>query len=575
MRLLYCILLCLSMSMTVAQELQLGPDKVRRLDSLFKIQYPPGDPGVVVLVARDGRPFYRKAFGMANLEANQAMSADHKLGIGSISKQFAAVAILLLEQDGKLRVSDDIRKYLPSYNTYGRRVTIEHLLSHTSGIPSYTELYGFDTIANRQISNHQLVKFFESRPPLFEPGTNWSYSNSGYVLAAIIVEKVSGMPFNEFLQQRIFKPLMMTETTFGSSDFILPGKTGEYSGPTPKGRVKMETQYHWYWAYGAGQIISTVDDMLKWDDALYNPGFLRPDLVATAHKGFILADGSPAHYGLGWAVDDFGSRTAVRHGGSIGGYRAEGIRIPEDHLYILLLSNTAATNSGLTANKILSILYDKSGLEEKKAGQQSWTELEGMYQSPNAGLRLQTNFGPRPSHYTVRVDSLNRVTAQRTGGATITLSPAGKDTLFDKNNPYQAWVVQRNAAGAVEGIRFRHYFPNYGPERFNPKVAQQLPPAPVPAKADSAAVAKFTGWYEHPFGDRVRVLYEKGQLYMEQPPINTRTALHWLQGNTCWVKETDMEVKFDADAKGRITGMRFFSGFYDNILRRIEEIYVP
>ncbi len=575
MRLICCIVLCLSVSVAVAQQLRLGPDKVRRLDSLLKLQFPAGDPGAVVLVAREGKPFYRKAFGMANLEANQPMSADHKLGIGSISKQFAAVAILLLQQEGKLRVSDDIRKYLPAYNTYGRKITLENLLSHTSGIPSYTELYGFDTIANRQISNHQLVKFFESRPPIFEPGTNWSYSNSGYVLAAIIVEKLSGMPFNDFVQQHIFKPLMMTESTFGSSDFILPGKTGEYSGPTPKGRVKMETQYHWYWAYGAGQIISTVDDMLKWDDALYNPAFLRPDLVATAHKGFVLADGSPAHYGLGWAVDEFGNRTAVRHGGSIGGYRAEGIRIPEDHLYVLLLSNTATTNSGLTANRILSILYDKSGLEEKKAGQQSWKEVEGVYASPNAGLRLQTNFGPRPAFITIRVDSLNRVTAQRTGGTATALSPAGKDTLFDKNNPFQAWVIQRNAAGAVEGIRFRHYFPNYGPERFNPRTSGQIPTAPVPAKADSAALAKFTGWYEHPFGERVQVRYENGQLFMEQPPVNSRTTLHWLQGNTCWVKETDMEVKFDTDAKGRITGMHFHTGFQENNLRRVEEIYQP
>ncbi len=281
------------------------------------------------------------------------------------------------------------------------------------------------------------------------------------------------------------------------------------------------------------------------------------------------------HYGLGWAVDEFGNQTAVRHGGSIGGYRAEGIRIPEDHLYVLLLSNTATTNSGLTANRILSILYDKSGLEEKKAGQQSWKEVEGVYASPNAGLRLQTNFGPRPAYITIRVDSLNRVTAQRTGGTASTLSPAGKDTLFDKNNPFQAWVIQRNAAGAVEGIRFRHYFPNYGPERFNPRTSGQIPTAPVPAKADSAALAKFTGWYEHPFGERVQVRYENGQLFMEQPPVNSRTTLHWLQGNTCWVKETDMEVKFDADAKGRITGMRFHTGFHENILRRVEEIYLP
>jgi CubicO group peptidase (beta-lactamase class C family) len=558
---------------STAQQLTVNPDKIRSLDSLLRAQYPAADPGVVVIAAKDGKPFYRKAFGMSNLEQNIALTADHKLGIGSISKQFAAVSILLLQQEGKLNIKDDIRKYLPAYNSYGKTITIEHILSHTSGIPSYTELYGFDTIRNRLISNHQLVKFFESRPLLFEPGSNWSYSNSGYVLAAIIVEKVSGMPFNDFMQQRIFRPLMMTETALGTSDFIIPGKTGEYSGPTPKGRLKMETQYNWYWAYGAGQIVSTVDDMLKWDDGLYNPAFLRPDLRDIAHRSFILKDGNPANYSLGWAIDGFGNKTMVRHGGAIGGYRAEGMRIPEDHVYVLVLSNTATTNSSVLSNRILSILYDLPALKEVKEGQQNWKDIEGVYESLNAGLRLQTNFGSKPAFLTIRVDSANRVSAQRTGAAPVSLSPAGKDMLFDKSNPFVAWKIERNGSGTVEGFRVHYQFPGTGPERYNKRISTALPAARTPEKTDSAALAKYAGWYENAFGNRIRLVIEKNQLVMVQPPIDTRTMVLWVKGNTFWIKETDMEVNFDADAKGKITGMRFFSGIYDNVLRKIEEIY--
>ncbi len=269
-----------------SQQLVIGPEKIKSLDSLYKSSFAASDPGAIIIVAQGGKPVFKKAYGMANLENNVPLNTDHKMGIGSISKQFAAVSIMLLQQEGKLNIKDDIRKYLPAYNTYGKTITIENILSHTSGIPSYTELYGFDTIVNKSISNYQLVKFFEKQPLLFEPGTNWSYSNSGYVLAALIVEKITGKPFNDFLQERIFKPLLMTETSLGSSDFILPGKTGEYSGPTPKGRIKMETQYNWYWAYGAGQIVSTVDDMLKWDEALYNPAFLRADLAGSGPYKF-------------------------------------------------------------------------------------------------------------------------------------------------------------------------------------------------------------------------------------------------------------------------------------------------
>jgi len=570
--LLFLIALSINV-VSYTQPLTIGPEKIKSLDSLYRLSFQSSDPGAIILVAQGGRPVFKKAYGMANLENNVLLNTDHKMGIGSISKQFAAISILLLQQDGKLNIKDDIRKYLPSYNTYGKTITIENILSHTSGIPSYTEMNGFDTIVNNPISNYRLVKFFEKQPLLFEPGTNWSYSNSGYVLAALIVEKITGKPFNDFLQQRIFKPLLMTETSLGSSEFILPGKSGEYSGPTPKGRIKMETQYNWYWAYGAGQIISTADDMLKWDEALYHPGFLRSDLVSLAHKSFILKNGEDAHYGTGWAISTFKTKSMVQHGGSIGGYRAQGMRIPEDHLYILILSNSAATNAGLAANKTLSILYEMPSLKEIRENVQSWKDIEGIYNSPNSGLRLQSNFGNKPAFYTIRVDSTNRVTAQRTSAAPVTLSPAGKDLLFDKTNPFNGWKIERNAQGAVEGIRFTQHFPGYGPERFNKKISGIIPQNTVTGKLDSAGLVKYTGTYETEFGERSKIIIEKGQLFSEDLNIGIKTQLHWISGNNFRVRETGMEIIFDSNPKGIITGAHFFNGFKDIMLKRVEEIY--
>jgi CubicO group peptidase (beta-lactamase class C family) len=555
------------------QPLFIGPEKIKSLDSLYRLTFPSSDPGAIIIIAQGGRPVFKKAYGMANLENSVMLNTDHKMGIGSISKQFAAVSILLLQQEGKLNIKDDIRKYLPSYNTYGKIITIENILSHTSGIPSYTELNGFDTISNKTLSNYQLVKFFEKQPLLFEPGTNWSYSNSGYVLAGLIVEKISGRPFNDFLQQRIFRPLLMTETSLGSSTFILPGKASEYSGPTPKGRMKVETQYNWYWAYAAGQIVSTVDDMLKWDEALYNPEFLTTDLLNIAHKSFILKNGEDAHYGTGWAIASFKNKSMVQHGGSIGGYRAQGMRIPEDHLYVLILSNAAATNASLTANKSLSILYDMPSLKENQENVQSWKEIEGIYSSPNSGLRLQSNFGTKETFYTIRVDSSNRVTAQRTSAAPISLSTSGKDLLFDKTNPFVGWKIERNAQGMVDGIRFTQFFPGYGPERFNKKVSAIIPPKPVPGIIDSNILVKYVGVFEQEFGNRVKINIDKGKLYMEDLVLGIKTQLNWISGNTFWVKETDMQVVFDATAKGIITGAHFFNGFKDIMLKRVEEIY--
>jgi CubicO group peptidase (beta-lactamase class C family) len=410
-------LLLLILPVGQSQDLHIGPEKIKQLDSLFKTFFPATEPGAVILLAQKGTPLFKKAYGMANTELNVPMNTDHKLGIGSISKQFAAIAILLLQQDGKLTIKDDIHRYLPQYNTYGRTITIEHLLSHTSGIPSYTELYGFDSLADRKVSIHKLVTFFETRPLLFEPGSNWSYSNSGYVLAAEIVEKVSGIAFNDFLHQRIFKPLLMNETTMGTSNYTIANKTAEYSGSGNKGRIKMEPQYDWYWAYGAGQIVSTVDDMLKWNEGLYNSGFVKPELLALAHKSYVLSTGSFANYGLGWAIGTFKNRSMIQHGGAIGGYRALGMRVPEDQLYLLTLSNSGIVNTGLINNKALAILYNMPALKESKDSGLVSKDIQGVYEAPSSGLRLQSNFGNIPAYYIVRVDSNNKVTVQRTAGS--------------------------------------------------------------------------------------------------------------------------------------------------------------
>lgn len=560
------ILICKS------QDLRIGPEKIKQLDSLFKTFFPTNEPGGVVILAHKGMPLFKKAYGMANTELNVPMNTDHKLGIGSISKQFAAISIMLLQQDGKLNVKDDIHKYLPNYNTYGRIITIENLLSHTSGIPSYTELYGFDLLVNKKVSVHKLVKFFERRPLLFEPGSNWSYSNSGYVLAAEIVKKISGMSFNDFLQQRIFKPLLMTETTLGTSDYTISNKTAEYAANN-KGRVKMESQYDWYWAYGAGQIVSTVDDMLKWNEGLYNGQFLSPELLSVAHKNYILSTGQPANYGLGWAISSFKNRSMIQHGGAIGGYRAQGMRVPEDHLYLLTLSNSATTNAGLINNKALSILYEMPALKESKDLGLVLKDIEGIYEAPSSGLRLQSNFGAIPVYYTLRVDSNNRVTAQRTGASRIMLSPAGKDAYFDKSNPFTKWQIERTNTGEVSGILFVFHSPGTGPQRFNKKINSTLPPDKKEIKSDSLSMAKFAGLYEHEFGDQLIISGDKNGLLIEELETGLRFKPIWLGENRFYLKDIDWEIIFDSDKKGIINGMHYFNGVYNRQFKKIEELY--
>lgn len=559
-------------SIVTAQPLQVTPGKIKQVDSLYNTMFKPTDAGIVVILAQNGKPLFKKAYGMANIELSVPLNTDHKFGIGSISKQFASVAILLLQQEGKLHIDDDIRKFLPSYNTWGRSISIRNILSHTSGIPSYTEIYYFDTLAGKKISIDKLIKFFESRPLIFEPGTNWSYSNSGYVLAAKIVEKISGMPFNDFLQKRIFQPLLMTETSFGSSEYAPKGKTAEYVAGA-KGPIKVEASYDWYWAYGAGQIISTADDMLKWNEALNDPNFLKSDLLKLAHESFILKDGSDAHYGLGWAVDQIAGKKVIQHGGAIGGYRSQGLRIPDDGLYLLVLSNSGNTNTSLVMNRSLSILYDKSPLKEQKNDIQSWKEIEGIYESLNAGSRLQANFGSQPAFYTIRVDSLNKVTFQRTGGGKNPLTPGGKDLLFDKNAPFTAWKVERDEKGAVQSLRLEQIFPASGPARSNKRISTVIPSAPQEVKADSLFFAQFNGTYEHEYGDRAKITAVKDGLIVEPEEGGPRSRIVYIGNDSFWFKDLNTIYYFETNKKTKQLTMRYFNGSYEILMQRVVDLY--
>jgi CubicO group peptidase (beta-lactamase class C family) len=563
----------LLISFASAQTVEITEAKLKSIDSLFKLQFPATEPGTIMILAKDGKPIMRKAYGMSNIELNVALNTDQKMGIGSISKQFTAVAILLLQQENKLNVKDDIRKYLPQYNTWGRTITIEQILSHTSGIPSYTELPGFDTLADKKVSNSRLIKFFESSPLIFEPGSNWSYSNSGFVLAGIIVEKLTGQPFNDFVEERILRKLNMTNSTFGTSNYALLNKTAEYAGNSPKGKIKMEPQYDWYWAYGAGQIISTVDDMLKWDEALYSKDFMQPELLKVAHTSYQLTTGNPANYGLGWGIAPFGNKTMVQHGGAIGGYRAQGIRIPDDHLYFLVMSNSGTTNSGLIGNKVMSILYDVAPAKEQRNQIQNWKEIEGVYESLNNGSRLQNNYGNMKAFFTIRVDSMNRITVQRSSNAPITLTAAGKDQLFDKSNPFVVWNLNRDANNKVVSYSVNPLIPSMGPIRVNNRIAESSPALKQPAKADSTRLAKYIGLYEYVLGTRTKLVIANHQLYMEDPEFGTKTQLHWLRDNIFWIKELDREVVFLTDKKGVVNALEYSNGMQMIKMSLINELY--
>jgi hypothetical protein len=253
----------------------------------------------------------------------------------------------------------------------------------------------------------------------------------------------------------------------------------------------------------------------------------------------------------------------VQHGGSIGGYRSNGFRIPEDHLYFIILSNSAQTNSSLISNKVLSILYDAPGIQEQHNKKQEWKEIEGLYESASSGLRLQNNFGIKKAYYTITVDSSNRVTAQRSNAAPLTLIPGGQDLLFEKSNPFSGWKLIRNQKGKVESIAFTHFFPGLGPIRYNKKISDSIPTPKIPTQLDSTILSKYIGVYEPRNTDIRLIEQKKNELFMYDPLLGIRIQLNWIKENEFWIKETNTIFLFTKDEFGKIIGATYSNGFED------------
>ena len=240
---------------------------IGEFDKLLSEQFKAGESGCAALVAQKGQILYKKAFGMADIELNVPMQADMVFRIGSITKQFTAVCILQLMEQGKLSLQDEITKFIPDYPTQAHKITIEHLLTHTSGIKSYTGMKNFQDIIRKDMKPEEVIDFFKNQPMEFVPGSKFNYNNSGYFLLGYIIEKVSGKTYPQYLEENIFKPLGMTNTVFGSNSKIIKNRASGYE-PGSDGIVNASLMSMTI-PYAAGSIQSTVEDLYKWHQAVH------------------------------------------------------------------------------------------------------------------------------------------------------------------------------------------------------------------------------------------------------------------------------------------------------------------
>jgi len=528
------------------------------LDSIIAANFDEDGPGGVLLVAKDGEAIYRKGFGYASLELGVKNDPSMSYRIGSISKQFTAVAVLQLAQEGKLSLDDPITKYLPEYNTYGETITVEHLLSHTSGIPSYTENKDFAEVMFQDQTKGQLVSFFEKDSLLFKPGTDWSYSNSGYVLAGLIVEKVSGLDLSEYYQQYIFDPLKMNSTYVGTYDKVQPNTAYGYA-PAANDEYRPAQYLSWSWPYAAGAIISSVDDMLKWDNALNTEKILNREYKALAWKPFILEDGRLANYGFGWGVSRYMNTRIIAHGGGINGFVCMGIRIPEERIYVILLTNSTTVAPGPIAEKIALKAANLPQPQPKPTEEINLNlrDYEGAYQVHTSGGRIVPNYSDEPMYRYITVEN-DTLRSQESGQSKTALIPLKRDLFYFKGSEVSYLHFFRDEKGNVAALEIYEEPVKFGPDEYEPKVDVEMPKEKVEIEVDADILQRYEGLYDFGGGFSMKVVVEGSELFII-PTAQPKQRAYADSENSFFFKEVDASMKF-VEENGEITKMIFTQG---------------
>ncbi|MBW1654601.1 serine hydrolase [Flavobacterium quisquiliarum] len=350
----------------------------KKLDELLSSKFSLSEPGVEVLVAKKGEIIYKKAFGSANLELNIPIKPDMVFKLGSITKQFTAVAILQLVEQGKISLQDNLQKFIPDYPSYSQNITIENILTHTSGIKDYMQIdYQKPYLERRDFEPKELIDLFKNVPLEFEPGTKYKYSNSGYYLLGYIIEKVSGKSYSAYLQENILKPLALNHTYFDNSNNIIPNRVNGYR---KDGKVFKNADY-WSMtiAYAAGELISNAEDLLKWNEGLYSYKILKKETLEKAFVPFKLKDGSLTEYGYGWILKNVNGIKSIEHGGAITGFLTNEIYYPEEKVFVVALFNCECAPKDELSVDIASLILGKTFQQEIKVDAALLNEYVGVY----------------------------------------------------------------------------------------------------------------------------------------------------------------------------------------------------
>ena len=394
--------------------------------------------GLTVAVVRGRDTLVLKGYGKADLELDVPTPDRAVYEIGSVTKQFTAVAILQLAEQGKLSLDDEVTRYLPNYPMQGHRVTLRRLLDHTSGIPGYTELPEFGAISVRTLPRDSLVALFAAKPFGFAPGEAEVYSNSGYFLLGLIIEKVSGLPYEKYVQQQLFDRAGMPDSRYCSNTTVVPRRAHGYD--FDDGRLQLASYVDFTWPYSAGSLCSTAGDLVAWIRAMHGGTLLGSAAYHELITPGTLNDGTRLRYAKGLAVDSILGHRVINHDGGIPGFLTELAYFPDDSLTIAVLINTAGpVNPTRFAQSIVALMLgDRSPKPAAFRGRAA--DYVGAYRGVGRGREMVLK---------IAADTANGLTVAIRNGPATRLAYYGGETF---GNGRQRYTFVRDA-GRVTKLR--------------------------------------------------------------------------------------------------------------------------
>jgi len=506
---------------------------VTHFDKILSEQFITDEPGVTALVSRNGQIIYKKAFGMANLELNTPMQVDNVFWVASIGKQFTAVAILQLMEQGKLNLQDEITKFIPDYPTQGNKITIEHLLTHTSGIHNFSGMKDPEKKLALDCTPTEVIDFFKNLPMLFAPGTKWEYSNSGYFLLGYIIEKITGNPYSEYLEENFFKPLGMTNSLYANDTRIIKNRVGAYSqGENGFENSKSRNITH---VYSAGAIQSTVEDFFKWHQAVHTYKLVKKENLDKAFTRYKLKDGTETDYGYGWRLGNVYDSPSIWHGGLITGFGTMEIYLPKEDVFVAIFSNCDCIYPKDIALRLAALTAGRS-YEYKEISVEN-TVLKGytgVYENQKSQQQIITV-------------SENKLFSQLGRGPRANLKAYQKDKFFFDNDPMQTIEFSKNTKGKIEKLIAQKLTGN---DVWN-KIKKPIPDSNG-IKVNDKILQTYVGEYEIPSAFTFLVTKEQDRLFI-QAIGQDQFEIFADTENKFFTKVDDAQFEFVKDDSGKVT----------------------